>query len=42
VFDFVTGLGGRDIVPATIREIVDYTVAHDAPVEEFTWIGVKK
>ncbi|RLC70887.1 MAG: pyruvate ferredoxin oxidoreductase [Chloroflexi bacterium] len=39
VFDFVTGLGGRDIVPATIREIVDYTVAHDAPVEEFTWIG---
>jgi len=42
VFDFVAGLGGRDIVPATIREIVDYTVAHDAPVEEFTWIGVKK
>ena len=42
IFDFVAGLGGRDIVPATIREIVNYTVAHDAPVEEFTWIGVKK
>jgi len=42
IFDFVAGLGGRDIVPATIREIVNYTVAHDAPAEEFTWIGVKK
>jgi len=42
IFDFVAGLGGRDIVPATIREIVDYTVAHDVPAEEFTWIGVKK
>ena len=42
IFDFVAGLGGRDIVPATIREIVNYTVAHDAPAEEITWIGVKK
>jgi pyruvate/2-oxoacid:ferredoxin oxidoreductase alpha subunit len=42
VFDFVAGLGGRDIVPETIREIVGYTIAHDAPTEEFTWIGVKK
>ena len=41
VFDFVAGLGGRDIVPETIREIVDYTVTHDAQAEEFTWIGVK-
>lgn len=42
VFDFVAGLGGRDIVPETIREIVDYTVTHDTPTEEFTWIGVKR
>jgi pyruvate/2-oxoacid:ferredoxin oxidoreductase alpha subunit len=42
VFDFVAGLGGRDIVPATIHDIVDYTVAHDTPTEEFTWIGVKR
>ena len=42
VFDFVAGLGGRDIVPETIREIVDYTLTHDTPTEEFTWVGVKK
>jgi pyruvate/2-oxoacid:ferredoxin oxidoreductase alpha subunit len=40
VFGFVVGLGGRDVTPATIREIVNYVQTHDAP-EDLIWIGVK-
>ncbi len=41
VFGFVAGLGGRDITPATLREIVHYTVTHGSP-EDLVWIGVKE
>jgi pyruvate/2-oxoacid:ferredoxin oxidoreductase alpha subunit len=40
IFGFVAGLGGRDITPAVIREIIDYTENHDEP-EDLIWIGVK-
>jgi pyruvate ferredoxin oxidoreductase alpha subunit len=40
VFGFVAGLGGRDITPATLHEIVHYTMTHDCP-EDLIWIGVK-
>jgi len=40
VFGFIAGLGGRDITPQTIREIIDYTETHDEP-EDLIWIGVK-
>lgn len=42
VFGFIAGLGGRDITPASFREVVDYTISHDRPEEEIVWIGVKK
>ena len=42
VFSFIAGLGGRDITPASFREVVDYTVARPEPDEEIAWIGVKK
>ena len=42
LFDFVLGLGGRDVTPATIREAVQYTLEHDAPTEDIIWIGVKR
>ena len=41
LFDFILGLGGRDVTPATIREIAEYTLEHDAPTEDVIWIGVK-
>ncbi len=41
IFGFVAGLGGRDITPAVIREIIDYTENHDEP-EDLIWIGVKR
>lgn len=42
VFGFIAGLGGRDIMPETFEEIVDYTLTHETPEAEIIWIGVKK
>ena len=42
VFGFITGLGGRDITPATFREIVQFTLGHEKPEEEIIWIGVNR
>ncbi|MDZ7289069.1 MAG: pyruvate ferredoxin oxidoreductase [candidate division KSB1 bacterium] len=41
VFGFVAGLGGRDVTPQTINEILDFTKAHDFPEKEIYWIGLK-
>jgi pyruvate ferredoxin oxidoreductase alpha subunit len=40
VYGFVAGLGGRDITPDTIREIVRR--AEEGPAVDNTWIGVKE
>jgi pyruvate/2-oxoacid:ferredoxin oxidoreductase alpha subunit len=40
VFGFVAGLGGRDVRPRLIREIIDYAEKHDEP-ENLVWMGVK-
>lgn len=39
VYGFIAGLGGRDITPDTIREIIEWTDTHDPA--DTTWIGVK-
>jgi len=41
VFGFIAGLGGRDITPKVIREIIEYTESHDEP-EDLIWVGVKR
>ncbi len=41
IFGFIAGLGGRDITPTVIREIIDYTESHDEP-EDLIWVGVKR
>jgi pyruvate/2-oxoacid:ferredoxin oxidoreductase alpha subunit len=41
VFGFVAGLGGRDMTPKVIREIVDYADSHSEQ-EDLIWIGVKE
>jgi pyruvate/2-oxoacid:ferredoxin oxidoreductase alpha subunit len=38
---YVLGLGGRDVTPATIDEIIDRTWAVDTPPREDLWVGVK-
>ncbi len=42
IFGFIAGLGGRDITPASFREVVDYAQSHEAAEENIVWIGVKK
>jgi pyruvate/2-oxoacid:ferredoxin oxidoreductase alpha subunit len=42
VFDFVLGLGGRDVTPATIRQVAEYTLQHETPEERIIWVGVKR
>jgi pyruvate ferredoxin oxidoreductase alpha subunit len=41
VFGFVAGLGGRDMTPSVIREIVDYADSREQQ-ENLVWIGVRK
>jgi pyruvate/2-oxoacid:ferredoxin oxidoreductase alpha subunit len=41
VHGYVLGLGGRDVTPATIEEIIERTWAVDAPPREDLWVGVK-
>ncbi len=42
IFGFIAGLGGRDVTPEPIKEVINTTLANDAPLEEILWIGVKK
>jgi pyruvate/2-oxoacid:ferredoxin oxidoreductase alpha subunit len=42
IFGFITGLGGRDVTSEPIKEVINTTLANDAPSEEILWIGVKK
>jgi pyruvate/2-oxoacid:ferredoxin oxidoreductase alpha subunit len=41
IFGFITGIGGRDVTPAVINEIVDQANSLDYPEQETYWIGVK-
>ncbi|MBI4477251.1 MAG: pyruvate ferredoxin oxidoreductase [Acidobacteria bacterium] len=40
VFSFVGGLGGCDVTPDTIREVVEYTRRCDAPEQDTMWVGL--
>lgn len=41
VYGYVLGLGGRDVTPETVDEIIERTRALDAPTREDLWVGVK-
>ena len=41
VFSFVAGLGGRDITPEILDEIVAYTLEHDQPEQDTMWVGLR-
>ena len=40
VFGYILGLGGRDVTPRVIEDIVARTRAAGAPAPEDTWVGV--
>ncbi len=42
LFPFIAGLGGRDITPKTIEEVLDYTFSHERPEEDLIWVGLKE
>ena len=42
VFGFGAGLGGRDVTPETIGEIIDYALHHEEPDEDYIWMGLLK
>ena len=42
VFEFIGGLGGRDITPEDIAEIFHYTISHSSPDGAPVWMGLKK
>jgi pyruvate ferredoxin oxidoreductase alpha subunit len=40
VLGFVLGLGGRDITPAVINEVIEQARAESSPAREDLWVGV--
>lgn len=42
IFGFVTGLGGRDVTPETLRDIIDYASEHERQKEDVVWVGLKR
>jgi pyruvate ferredoxin oxidoreductase alpha subunit len=41
LFGYVLGLGGRDVTPDVVQEIVDRTVEAERPEREDLWVGVQ-
>jgi pyruvate ferredoxin oxidoreductase alpha subunit len=41
VFGFVAGLGGRDVTPAALEEMVEYSKSRETPAGDIAWIGAK-
>ena len=42
VFGYIAGLGGRDIMVDSFKEVAAHALAKDRADEEIVWIGVKK
>jgi pyruvate/2-oxoacid:ferredoxin oxidoreductase alpha subunit len=41
LFGYVLGLGGRDVTPATIDEVIDRTLTAERPDRVDLWAGLK-
>lgn len=41
IFGFIAGLGGRDVTPQTIQQILNIVRSHDEPDRDVYWIGLK-
>jgi len=35
-------IGGKDVTPEVITEIIDYTLSHDEPIKDYIWMGLLK
>ncbi len=41
VYEFIAGLGGKDITPETIREVIAHTLKQPKPASHPVWMGVR-
>jgi len=41
IFGFIAGIGGRDVVPSNILEIIKIIESNDKPESDIYWIGLK-
>ncbi|MGD8415046.1 MAG: pyruvate ferredoxin oxidoreductase [Candidatus Latescibacterota bacterium] len=41
LFSFIAGIGGRDVTPPVINQIIDLAASREVPDEDVYWIGVK-
>jgi pyruvate/2-oxoacid:ferredoxin oxidoreductase alpha subunit len=42
VFGFIAGLGGRDITPAAIEEVISRAEGLHSPQGDIEWVGLKQ
>ncbi|MDI6733538.1 MAG: pyruvate ferredoxin oxidoreductase, partial [Planctomycetota bacterium] len=42
IYGYITGIGGRDVTPDTIREIIDHTKKNKKPNNQINYIGLRK
>ena len=41
IYEFIAGLGGKDITPETIREVIAHTLKQPNPASHPVWMGVQ-
>jgi pyruvate/2-oxoacid:ferredoxin oxidoreductase alpha subunit len=41
IFDYIIGIGGRDVTPEDVREIIDHTFKIEVPHEPIIWRGIR-
>jgi pyruvate/2-oxoacid:ferredoxin oxidoreductase alpha subunit len=41
VFGYVAGIGGQDVTPELVQEMIDHARSHDRPPREDIWMGVR-
>ena len=42
IFPFIAGLGGRDITPQTIEQVIDTALTDDVPQKDIYWVDLKE
>jgi pyruvate/2-oxoacid:ferredoxin oxidoreductase alpha subunit len=42
LFNFIAGLGGRDITPTVLKDIINYVLTRSKPEKDIIWFGLKK
>lgn len=41
IFSYIAGLGGRDVTPQVLNDVVDQTYEHSQPEKHSVWVGMR-